>query len=122
VRIPLDRLVLKPNVSAGANILVVASLAHMLRSTTGDPPPITVRAEGDLYRILDGRHRFLAAVMAGRADVLAQLDEPQPRQETAMTERAPEPTADTPDPDVIPDPDTAPEGQGDEPLDAGDDA
>jgi hypothetical protein len=74
VRVPLDRLLLKPNVSAGVSPWVLLSLAHMYRSTDGDAPPITVRPEGDHYRVLDGRHRFLASVIAGRPTVLATLE------------------------------------------------
>lgn len=74
MRVPLDRLLLKPNVSAGVSPWVLFSLAQMYRSTDGDAPPITVRPEGDHYRVLDGRHRYLASVIAGRVDVLCQLE------------------------------------------------
>lgn len=74
MRIPLDRLLLKPNIPAGISLWVLLSLAQMYRSTDGDAPPITVRAEGDHYRVLDGRHRYLASVIAGRMDVLATLE------------------------------------------------
>lgn len=71
-RARIEELRLGPNVPAGCNLLVLASLAHMLRGTNEDPPPIAVTAEPDgTWRIADGRHRVLAAIVAGRPDVLA---------------------------------------------------
>lgn len=70
-RVPVEDVRLPKNVSAGCNLGVVASLWHTLRATTEDPPPVGVTREPDgTWRISDGRHRFLAAVMAGRPDVL----------------------------------------------------
>lgn len=75
MRVPLDRLLLLPNIPAGANYLVVASLALTYRSSSEDAPPALIRETGDgLYRILDGRHRFLASVIAGRSDLLCVLE------------------------------------------------
>jgi hypothetical protein len=74
VRIRIEDLIFKPNVPAGMNPLVLMSLAHGLRSNLGDPEPIIVRREGELYRVLDGRHRAIGAMVAGRPDVLAELD------------------------------------------------
>jgi hypothetical protein len=76
VRVPLDRLLLKPNVSAGASILVICSLVLLYRNTTEDADaPVLIREAGDgLYRILDGRHRFMASVIAGRVDLWCALE------------------------------------------------
>lgn len=75
-RIPLGRILLpEHNVTAGANVYVLVSLAYMYRSTTEDAPPITVRPHGDLYRITDGRHRYMASVIAGRDGVLANVED-----------------------------------------------
>jgi hypothetical protein len=75
VRIPVDRLLLKPAVSAGMSPFVLLSLAHLFRTTTEDADPITVTAlDGGLYRVDDGRHRYFASVIAGRPDVLATLE------------------------------------------------
>lgn len=71
MRIRVERLLFKPNAPAGMNPLVLMSLVYMLRSSTKDPEPIVVRAEGENYRILDGRHRAMAAIIAGRQNVLA---------------------------------------------------
>lgn len=73
-RIPVDQLVLKKNVPAGMNVLVVMSMVHMLRSSHADAAPAEVRKVGrKLYRIEDGRHRFFAAVMAGRRSLLCTV-------------------------------------------------
>jgi hypothetical protein len=74
MRIPVDRLLLKPAVTVGMSPWVLHSLAHRYRTTTEDADPITVTAlDGGLYRIEDGRHRYFASVIAGRPDVLAVL-------------------------------------------------
>lgn len=76
-RVRLERLLFKPNAPAGMNPLVVMSLAYMLRSNVNDPDPVVLAPEGDNYRILDGRHRAVAAMIAGRSDVLAIIETPQ---------------------------------------------
>lgn len=73
MRIPVSRLLFKPNIPAGMNPLVLMSLTYMLRSTDQDPDPITVTVDGDNYRVQDGRHRAMAAIIAGRPDVLANI-------------------------------------------------
>lgn len=74
-RIPLHHLRLKPNVAAGLNPLLLFSLAYRLRSTTDDVTPAIVRANGpEDYTVLDGRHRFLAAVIAGRHELLCEVE------------------------------------------------
>jgi hypothetical protein len=80
VRIPLDRLLLKPNIPAGASAYVLASLVLLYRNTTDDAPPVEVRDLGNGYwLVLDGRHRFLASVIAGRSDILAEPEAAHPR-------------------------------------------
>lgn len=74
-RIKLDRILMPRPVAAGMNYLVVASLSHMLRSSTADAPPITLRRTGRYYRIIDGRHRFVAAHIAGRQRILAHIED-----------------------------------------------
>jgi hypothetical protein len=72
-RVRVEDLRLGPNVPAGMNPLVLMSLAYRLRSTTEDPPPVKVTPEPDgSWRIHDGRHRALGAVIAGRPDVLCE--------------------------------------------------
>ena len=72
-RIRIERLLMPRNVSAGANPLVVMSLAYAMRSTHFDPEPVLVRREGKYYRIEDGRHRFMASVIAGRHNLLCKI-------------------------------------------------
>lgn len=77
VRIPIPALVLGPNVVAGANPLVVMALAYRYRSTTEDEHPADVTPAGDgFWRIRDGRHRYLASVIAGRPDLLCCPTDP----------------------------------------------
>jgi hypothetical protein len=58
---------------------VLFSLARMYRSTSDDAPPAAVRDLGNGYwRVLDGRHRFLASVIAGRPDLLATVEAATP--------------------------------------------
>lgn len=76
-RIGLDALRFKPSVPAGMNIFTLASLVPLLRNTALDHDPIFVDAccpTCGCWRVQDGRHRFVAAVMAGRHDVLARRD------------------------------------------------
>jgi hypothetical protein len=70
-RIRVDRILVPPNLPTGMNPFVIMSLAHLYRSTTEDAPPIEVTREGRYYRVTDGRHRFVASLVAGRRRVLA---------------------------------------------------
>lgn len=70
-RVPVEDLRLKPNIPAGMDLAVVAAMIPRLRKTAQDWEPIVVQREADGFRVLDGRHRFFAAVIAGRPDVLA---------------------------------------------------
>lgn len=80
MRIPLDRLLLKPNIPAGASIYVLGGLVLLYRNTTDDAPPAEVRDLGNGYwRVLDGRHRFLASVIAGRGDLLVAVEAATPQ-------------------------------------------
>lgn len=77
-RVRVEHLRIKPNVSAGMNFLRLAALAYLLRGTTEEPePPIEVVEDGTGgWRVEDGRHRFFAAVVAGRPDVLCVVRQP----------------------------------------------
>lgn len=56
------------------NVLVVNSLIYLFKGTNEDVQPITIRREGEsFYRIVDGRHRAVASMMAGRKTVLAEM-------------------------------------------------
>jgi hypothetical protein len=70
-RVRVEQLRLGANPPAGMNVLVLMSLAYMLRSTAEDPEPVQVTRDGDGWRVHDGRHRAVAALIAGRPDVLS---------------------------------------------------
>lgn len=73
--VPIDRLVLKEPVPAGLDPYRLLSLVPLLRDSTKDHDPILIRPlRSGFFRIVDGRHRVIAAVMAGRTHVLAELD------------------------------------------------
>lgn len=74
-RIRLDRILMPRPVAAGMNYLVIASLAYRLRSTTEDVEPVTLARAGKHYRIIDGRHRFVAHHIAGRQRILAKVED-----------------------------------------------
>lgn len=69
MHIRLEQILLPPNVPAGINLLLLAHLAYTLRSTNTNTPPITIQAEGNYWRIVDGRHRYLAHIIAGRQHI-----------------------------------------------------
>jgi hypothetical protein len=72
--IGVDQILLLPNVPAGMNPLVLMHLAYLLRSRNDhEIPPIEVWREGANYRLKDGRHRYMAHVIAGRQTVQAVI-------------------------------------------------
>ena len=71
-RVRIEDLLLPPNLPAGMDVLTLFSLAALLHKTTEDPEPVSVQREQSHWRITDGRHRAIAALIAGRPDVLAQ--------------------------------------------------
>lgn len=72
--IDLDRILYPEPVAAGMNPYVLMSLAYMYRGSNEHTTPVVLRAEGDYWRITDGRHRFTASVMAGRKQILAEAE------------------------------------------------
>lgn len=71
-RVRIEDLRFGSNPPAGMNPFVLMSLAYQMRASTKDPAPIEVTEEPDgTYRVSDGRHRVVAALIAGRPDVLA---------------------------------------------------
>jgi hypothetical protein len=76
-RIPLELLRLKPPVTAGLDPFTLLGCVPLLRKTSGDHDPILVDAQCPTcrsFRIQDGRHRYVASVMAGRHDIVALRD------------------------------------------------
>jgi hypothetical protein len=74
VRLPLDRLVFLRNVPAGMDWAVIGFWVCRFRKTA-DPcdPPIDVVPDGHVYRVTDGRHRTMAAYIAGRTSIAAHI-------------------------------------------------
>lgn len=70
-RVRVEDLRIAPNIPAGMDPCILLGLVPLMRKTAEDHQPIVVRRHGDHWRITDGRHRFMAAVIAGRSDVLA---------------------------------------------------
>lgn len=64
--------------TAGLDWAVIgANVARLRKTNLPVDPPIAVYAEGDsgFYRIADGRHRFVASLIAGRDAVLAIIED-----------------------------------------------
>jgi hypothetical protein len=78
VEIRLDRLLFPRAVPAGLDWAVLGIWTAYQRKRA-DPvdPPIVVRAEGDYFRITDGRHRVVGALLAGRDAIAALVEEPR---------------------------------------------
>lgn len=75
MNITIDRILFCEPVVAGMNYLQVAALTYRLRSSNWDAEPVTVRVEGDYLRLIDGRHRVIAHLFAGRKVVPAVVVE-----------------------------------------------
>lgn len=76
-RLPLDHLLFLTNVPAGLDWSVVGHWTMVFRKTAQPcEPPIRVTPIGDtgMYRVIDGRHRTVAAYVAGRVDIDAIVD------------------------------------------------
>ena len=74
--LPLHWLRPPPNIPAGMNPLVLMSLAYALRNSHHPvDPPIKVQRLGvEDYRITDGKHRWMASIVAGRTHIAATED------------------------------------------------
>jgi hypothetical protein len=73
-RVAIDTLLFKRPVTAGVNHFTLMSLIPLLRETTLDHEAILVGPVSSCcgHRvILDGRHRVMASIAAGRPDILA---------------------------------------------------
>ena len=55
------------------DLAVIGGKAAKFRKTTKRGKPIKVTVEGRYFRIHDGRHRFFAAVIAGRTHIEARV-------------------------------------------------
>jgi hypothetical protein len=74
-RIPLEDIRVRKPVPCGMDPYTLMSLVPLMRTTTEDHEPVLVRRDGDGWRLMDGRHRFVAALIGGRQDILAEQDD-----------------------------------------------
>ena len=74
-RCPIANIKLRKPVPCGMDPYTLMALVPLMRTTTEDHEPVLVRDEGDSWRLIDGRHRFFAAVIGGRTDILAVVDD-----------------------------------------------
>lgn len=79
-RAPVERLHFKPNVPAGMNPFVLMGMVPLLKGSTEDHDPIEVApsecCSSGCWVVHDGRHRWIASVIAGRPDVLSVVISP----------------------------------------------
>jgi hypothetical protein len=78
VELRLDSLLVLRNVTAGMDWAVIGLHVARLRKTNLPvDPPIRVYPEAatGFYRIADGRHRFVASLIAGRDTVYAVIED-----------------------------------------------
>jgi hypothetical protein len=79
-RVLLEHIVVKPPVVAGMDYADIGGKLKALRTTTDDDWPVLLRRREGLpepyWELSDGRHRYLAALIAGRRDVLAVEEQP----------------------------------------------
>lgn len=75
-RVPLEHIVLKPPVPCGMDFGEIGGKLKRYRTTREDEGPAKVRRRPGLpepyWELSDGRHRFFAAVIAGRPDLLCE--------------------------------------------------
>jgi hypothetical protein len=80
VRVPIEKLRFKVPITAGMSPYVLLALVPLLRNTAEDHDPILISppcTDCGISVVLDGRHRWIASVIAGRHDVLAVIEEEQ---------------------------------------------
>lgn len=75
--LPLDRLYYQPDEHGiGLNTNQVWHYVDLLLDPTRATDPIVVVPDGDRYRITNGRHRWIAAHLAGRRTIAAVVAGP----------------------------------------------
>lgn len=78
LRVPINKLRFKDPIVAGLNAFTMMGMVPLLRSTALDHDPVLVDAPCETCgtrTVFDGRHRWIASVIAGRSDVLAREEQ-----------------------------------------------
>jgi hypothetical protein len=71
--LPIDRIVVRhADHDLPMNIERITMYRNLLRDEAQSTDPIVVVPAGDVYRVTNGRHRFMAHMVAGR-DVIAAV-------------------------------------------------
>lgn len=81
IRVPVELLRFKVPIAAGMNPYTLMGMVPLLRGSAEDHDPILVTTacpDCGTRTVLDGRHRWIAAVIAGRHDILALEETPCP--------------------------------------------
>lgn len=75
IEIPVQSILLPPPVPAGMNYLALGSIAYAAKTQHQhlDPPGIVDEVFPGIWRIVEGRHRFFGAVIAGRPTIQTYL-------------------------------------------------
>jgi len=76
MRVPINLILFPEPVTAGMDLDTLVILSRLMRRSNEDPSPVVLRPERKFYTLTDGRHRVVAAMMAGRKDVLAEIEVP----------------------------------------------
>lgn len=67
--LPLHEIHLKPNLPCGLNVLTLMAITAVLRNSHHPVEPVLVRKEDGHWLLVDGRHRYMAALIAGRESI-----------------------------------------------------
>lgn len=70
-RVPLDRIFIRADHGYRMDAAHAVTVARGLASGLDPPPVLLEHAEHGTFHLRDGRHRFVAALLAGRPDILA---------------------------------------------------
>jgi hypothetical protein len=73
--LPVHEIRHKPVLPCGVNILVVCAIAATLRNSHEQVEPVLVEQRGG-WLLLDGRHRWVAHLVAGREQIRCVEQEP----------------------------------------------
>lgn len=67
--LPVHEIRMRPVLPCGMSYLLVGALAYTLRTTHDPVTPVEVRQEGGGWVLVEGRHRWVAHLVAGRDQI-----------------------------------------------------